>query len=107
MRYAIYAWIIDKDVIDAGNDEGTIGPRNVNPLLENALKTNKKSGIPFKMYDDDGEHYYSGRILLDMNRIDESEGDEEFAPLDDFGMPNAGCTSIHYRNTETGKWTAI
>jgi hypothetical protein len=107
MKYAVYAWIIDTDHIDAGHDASTIGPRNVSPLMENALQSDKKHGIPFKMYDDDGELYYSGRILLNLSDPDAFEGGEEFAPLDDFGMPNAGCTSIHYQNTETKKWAAI
>jgi len=47
--------------------------------------------IKFKMYDDDGELYYSGR----MNRYD-------FDPLDDYGMPNAGATALHY--FQDGKW---
>jgi hypothetical protein len=107
MKYAIYAWIIDTDHIDAGHDNGTIGPRNVSPLMEQALKSSKMHGIRFKLYDDDGELYYSGRILLDLSDPDQHQGDEQFAPLDDFGMPNAGCTSIHYQNTETKKWDAI
>ena len=51
-------------------------------------------GFQFRMFDDDGELYYEGRCTI-----------ESFAPLDDFGMPNAGCTTIKYRN-ETG-WYAL
>lgn len=40
----------------------------------------------FRMYDDDGELYYSGW----------AKPDTEFDPLEDFGTPNAGCTSISY-----------
>lgn len=107
MKYAVYAWIIDKDHIDEGRSVGVMGPRNIDPKLEKALEANKKHGIPFKMYDDDGELYYSGRILLNLVDPDAFEGDEEFAPLDDFGMPGAGCTSIHYQNNITKKWGAI
>lgn len=48
----------------------------------------------FRMLDDDGEVYYEGFC----NR-------ESFQPLDDFGMPNAGCTMIEYQNN--GKWELL
>ena len=55
-----------------------------------------KCTIPFRMYDDDGELYYEGKM---------SEECEGFEPLDDFGMPNAGCTEI--RLLEKGKWVRL
>lgn len=45
----------------------------------------------FKMFDDDGELYYTGYAKKDV----------DFDPLDDFGLPNAGCTRIHYYNPVT------
>jgi len=42
--------------------------------------------VQFRMYDDDGNLYYSGRMKI-----------EDFDPLDDYGMPNAGCTYLKYR----------
>lgn len=51
----------------------------------------------FRMKDDDGEIYYYGR----------SSSDSSFAPLDDFGMPNAGCTTIEYYNQKTKKWEIL
>ena len=99
-----YAWIIDKDHLD-GTDTGVIGPRGANALMVNALQTDKKVGEAFRMRDDDGELYYSGRILFD--HATELEDETELAPLDDFGMPNAGCTTIEYRNSETKKWEAV
>ena len=39
------------------------------------------------MKDDDGETYYEGEIYGDFTG---------FEPLDNYGMPNAGCTSIWY-----------
>ncbi|MBP2657189.1 MAG: hypothetical protein H6Q69_221 [Firmicutes bacterium] len=45
----------------------------------------------FRMKDDGGIIYYYGV----------SSSDSSFAPLDDFGMPNAGCTMIEYYNKET------
>jgi len=48
----------------------------------------------FRMLDDDGEIYYEGFLVGD-----------EFAPLDYFGEPNAGCTSIQVQ--ENGAWTYV
>jgi len=45
----------------------------------------------FALYDDDEVLYYKGIIVGDY---------DGFEPLDDFGMPNAGCTGIKY----DGEW---
>lgn len=62
----------------------------------------KKDGFTehFKMFDDDGELYYSGygKSLKDVDGFD---------PLDDFGMPNAGCTEIKYKNEKTGEFETL
>lgn len=57
----------------------------------------KKDGftVHFKLSDDDGEVYYGGYLRKDLEG---SEG--AFAPLDDYGCPNAGCVSIEYRNID-------
>ena len=44
-------------------------------------------GVTFQMFDDDMNLYYEGKIVGDYTG---------FEPLDDFGIPNAGCTSIWY-----------
>lgn len=99
----MYAWIINRDHLHAASPEtftsevGTIGPRNVTPDQEAAL--HRGEGTAFRMRDDDGELYYSGRFLGD------SESEEAFAPLDDFGTPNAGATTIEYYRA--GKWEQI
>ncbi|OQC31326.1 MAG: hypothetical protein BWX70_00941 [Verrucomicrobia bacterium ADurb.Bin070] len=49
----------------------------------------------FRMLDDDGEINYEGYIV----------GSDEFAPLDHFGEPNAGCTSIQVQ--ENGAWVYV
>lgn len=88
---ASYGWIIDKDYISEGKDVGVMGPFNTDKALTVALREGK--GTPFKMYDDDGELYYEGRY---------SGPDDEclFGPLNDYGTPNAGCTEIHYKNSD-------
>jgi len=94
-----YAWIIDYADAGTGADEmGTIGPHHADRKLVGRL-VHERAGDTFRMKDDDGEVCYVGRIILD----DDTSG---FEPLDDFGMPNAGCTSIEYRE-KTGAWVML
>jgi len=82
-------WIITEDKINNGADVGkksTFG------------EPKKSEAVKFRMKDDDGEVYYHGLC-------DDSETEDAFEPLDDFGMPNAGCTSIEY--FENGKWSVL
>lgn len=59
------------------------------------LKQIQKDGFiyQFALYDGDDECYYIGM----------SKSNSSFDPLDDYGMPNAGCTTIKYKN-ENGKY---
>lgn len=102
-----YAWIIDKDHMarrDAkpgtnSNAVGVLGPRDAPDDLEAKLQGGE--GEPFRMYDDDGNLYYEGRIVRTGEESDDLNASEEgFEPLDDFGTPNAGCTEIRYRRGE-------
>ena len=102
-KHASYGWIIDTDHIEAGHSNGLMGPRNIAPDVELMLETDKKCGQRFRMFDDDGELYYSGRLVI-VNDAD-AEAEVEFSPLDDFGTPGAGCTEIHYLTA--GKWVRI
>jgi len=74
---APYRWKITRDHLD-GEDAGVEGPRDLDPNL-------KSNPTRFTMYDDDDECYYSGMLYGDFDGLE---------PLDDFGMPNAGCTYI-------------
>jgi hypothetical protein len=78
-----YRWKITKDHLD-GSDAGVQGPRGLDP------KTTANRAH-FVMKDDDGVAYYEGDIYGDF---------DGFEPLDDFGMPNAGCTSIWYNGEQ-------
>lgn len=111
-----YAWIIDKDHLatrpDDRDDKGTMGPRNAPQDMLDQLNSDPKAGRQFKIYDDDGELYYTGRILgvvLDdtIYRDGTPEGERaDFGPLWDFGTPNAGAVEIRYRN-EAGEWQTL
>lgn len=56
----------------------------------------------FRIYDDDGELYYAGVYGEGDNPGDE----DQFAPLDEFGTPNAGATEIRYRS-KNGVWITL
>lgn len=96
-----YCWIIDVDHIaepdtprgTLQNAVGLMGGIDSDPELIVNEPTEK-----FRMYDDDDNLYYEGRIAGDY---------EGFEPLDDFGMPNAGAVSIKYPNRDTGEWEEL
>ncbi len=54
----------------------------------------------FRMLDDDRNVVYSG-LSSDW------ESENAFAPLDDFGTPDAGCTMIEYKNPNTKAWEPL
>lgn len=89
------AWYISKDHIDDGDAVGQWNGHFKDSRLETAKRvcTHK-----FRMYDDDGELYYEGYS-------NDKNGEKAFDPLDDFGMPNAGCTEIKY--LEKGMWETL
>lgn len=85
-----YGWIITKDHIEEGADNGVMGPAWITPEMTARLEAGE--GEPFRLYDDDGYLYYTGRS------IDCNDGE----PLFDFGQPNAGCTYMEQK--VNGKW---
>lgn len=112
-----YAWIIDIDHMpDADapvgtncNASGMTGPSNAPAELLAVLAEGK--GRRFRIYDDDGELYYSGRWVGPHWRENEGQWlpESAFGPLSDFGTPNAGATEIRYRanGDNTGDWQTL
>ncbi|KUL44782.1 hypothetical protein ADL22_12630 [Streptomyces sp. NRRL F-4489] len=99
-----YGWIIDieHEPMEGRTETGTIGPGNIGPEIAERLRNGE--GRTFRMYDDDRVLNYTGRIITS----EEDEGGEiDFAPLDDFGTPNAGCTSIHYFDAAAKVWREL
>ena len=80
-----YRWKITKDHIET-DAKGICGPCDTGDDL--TITDNRQH---FVMKDDDGETYYEGEIYGDF---------DGFEPLDDFGMPNAGCTEIYYKGEQ-------
>lgn len=110
MKLAKVAWIVDKDnlfdeLVDLGLPcrEGTVGPRAAPDHLIMRLEAGE--GRPWITFCDGEETpCYEGRILIED---DEEDPEVEFAPLENFAAPDAGCTEIHYQNPETGKWEQL
>ncbi len=103
---AAYAWIIHTDHMgDEPHVPGTIGPSDAPDDL--IARLHHGDGHPFRLYDDDGERYYSGRIAFDPPTSIAHLNDHAFGPLDDFGGPNAGCTEIRYQTGPKGSWEAL
>jgi hypothetical protein len=98
-----YAWVITIDHLYQPGDElpsrvGTQGPHDA---TDEQLARAASEGREWRVLDGDCIPYYSGKIWTD----DEPGTETDFAPLDDFGRPDAGATEIQYR--EDGKWVTL
>lgn len=58
---------------------------------------------PFKLFDDDGELYFSGAMT---DRLYNSSGEGIFEPLD-YAMGAWGCTELQVVNPSTGNYETI
>jgi hypothetical protein len=93
-------WTITKDHIAEPGDPpatntnatGMVGPHTA--TLTAAQIIGHPDAKRFRLLDDDGEIYYEGFLIGD-----------EFAPLDDFGEPNAGCTAVQI--LADGRWSDL
>lgn len=78
------AWQITKTFLDG---ESSAMSRGFN---KHAAKATHR----FRMYDDDGTCYFEGL----------STSDSSFAPLDDYGTPGYGCTTMSYWEQRGNSW---
>ncbi|MEP7128046.1 MAG: hypothetical protein ABI729_04220 [Chitinophagales bacterium] len=101
------AWIIDTDhLAEPGDrdDAGRIGPDDAPADLVRRLRLKSQPGQTFRLYDDDGELYYTGRVLFEPRdgepvTIETADEEDAFGPLWDFGTPNAGAVDLRYFGT--------
>ncbi len=101
-----YAWRVDTDhqpdptspVGSYSNAGGVTGPGGAPADL--LARLDNGEGRKWRIYDDDGELYYSGRIVFADPAEEAGNGislpEEAFGPLWDFGQGNAGATEIRY-----------
>ena len=104
------AWCITCDKLTPGGQPGSRAGKvvmksgatfTVDPA-ELIAFTKRKGMTAFRLFDDDGEHYYCGRINRDWLDGDESTA---FAPLD-WAMADAGATTMKYAN-ERGEFVQL
>lgn len=97
-------WLITDDFTDIFSDDeeklggksavGTRGPGD-GVLTAEEIATHPDR-VRFRLRDDDHVTYYEGWMV----------GTDPFAPLDDFGEPDAGCTDIQTKEGDT-KWESM
>lgn len=105
-----YAWIVDYSHLDDAID-GTTGPRDAPAgalaALGNPVWPNHYGRLPvnvrrFRLLDDDGILYFSGRQYIDP---DDASDLAEFGPLDDYGRPGFGAVDLQVR--QGGQWVSL
>jgi len=83
-------WAVTRDHLE-NKDVFVWNGRESKEEIERALKSS--NAMKFRMFDDDHELYYSGK-MISKNGSSPFESEDIFGPLDDYGMPNAGCTQL-------------
>lgn len=83
------AFVITKEHLSPGSEFIDATPEQVKQIKADGFTAH------FKLYDDDDELYYSGYLKGNL-----AGSEEAFAPLDNYGEPNAGCTLIKYREAD-------
>src|SRR5699024_10033390 len=68
---------------------GTLGPADAHESLCEAVQKPGQHRVRFRMYDDDGIYYYGGFLTYDPELTEHLE--PSWQPVQDFGMPDAGC----------------
>lgn len=113
MPDASYAWTISCDHLDHKRTDIS-GPHNASDALLATLRAAITAGrthaseFPgvtwFRMFDADGEKYYSG---VRIGKAGEHDSEEGFEPLDDYGTPSAGAVCIQYWDPWTDTWPEL
>jgi hypothetical protein len=93
---ASYAWMITKDHLDdePGGSFSVSGPSDAPDDLLAALA--KGRGHTFRLYDDDGELYYTGRGTWRGDAAGEAPDEDAcYGPLGDYGAAS-GCVLVRW-----------
>lgn len=98
-----YAWIITEDKIDDGNSLGICGPGDAPDDLWVTDDDDMVVGVvgktwTFRLYDDDGIHYFTGKLVtkeIDPEADESGPNGALMAPLSDYGEA-FGCSRISW-----------
>ena len=107
-----YGWMITGvNDSDCRTDLCTMGPSDVPESLREILRTQKLPCVLWRCFTDDAELVYMG-VLLEMENdralsLDEMSATALASPLDNFCMPNYGCTRIQHIDEESRTWKNI
>lgn len=82
-------WRIIRDVLE----EKTVDIQSVD------YEEGSELPYKFRLYDDDDNLYFEGSS-------DDRDSEAGFDPLDDYGMPDSGCTYIQYLQDD-GSWETL
>lgn len=100
-----HGWIVTQDKLheeglspDLPTRVGWVGPRNISPRIEAQLKAGE--GFEWRCKDGAGDVYYVGRYIG-------PDDERMLAPLYDLAQPDAGATSIEYKDAQTGAWEEL
>lgn len=96
-------WIITKDLIPEKGPHGELKTRVGVCSMDFTIARmkemqRKKKWFQFRLKDGDDNIYYEGFS-------DSNDDESAFGPLDDFGYPDAGCSTIEYK--EHGRWEPL
>lgn len=108
---ASYGWIITNDHLFGDEPGETVaglsGPRGseqYDQVLDVENKGKNAKGIAFDLYDDDGEHYVSGRLVFEGWERGETPDEDILAgPLRDYGRPGMGAVRCEFPDQPS--WT--
>lgn len=110
-------WIITEDKICSGGDDPTkVGRYSTHSAQRQTIMRaaeerdkpailegwKKQCNFEFRLFDDDGQHYYSG-VCLDLDKMN---GEGAFGPLD-WAAAYAGCTRMDYRKKGEREWNIL
>ncbi len=91
-----YAWIVDTDHLARHEGTGDAGMRGPSQAPAELLaKLEAGEGYVWRVYDDDGELYYTGRLVCILEEDGLPSNEAMAGPLDDWGV-GAGATEVRY-----------
>lgn len=99
-------WIITHDPeqlrVHTGRYGGIFHNHLSAPRLPSATVLAKQLPYEFRLLDDDGEVYFSGKC----GDLEQADGDQAFEPLD-WSESRYGCTEMQYRKVGEEEWRTL